>query len=51
MNLQPLFTTARVMQAVYRITSTAILLMYLASRRNDKPDPHTDRRLRRLDRD
>lgn len=29
MNLQPLFTTARVMTAVYRIASTALLLAYL----------------------
>lgn len=32
MNFQPLFTAARVMHAVYRITSTALLLVYLAKR-------------------
>jgi len=49
MNLQPLFTTARVMTAVYRIASTAILLVYLARRQNDTPSQSTERRLRRLD--
>lgn len=32
MNLQPLFTSARVVTAVYRIVSTTMLLAYLASR-------------------
>ncbi len=32
MNLQPLFTTARVITAVYRIASTTLLLVYLAQR-------------------
>ena len=32
MNLQPLFTTARVITAVYRIASTTLLLIYLAQR-------------------
>lgn len=36
MNLQPLFTTARVMHAIYRITSTALLLVYLAKRPQSK---------------
>lgn len=29
MNLQPLFTTARVMRAAYQIVTTALLFMYL----------------------
>lgn len=33
MNLQPLFTTSRVITAVYRIVSTTLLLAYLAKRR------------------
>jgi len=32
MNFQPLFTTARVITAVYRIASTTLLLLYLAQR-------------------
>jgi hypothetical protein len=32
MNFQPLFTTARVITAVYRIASTTLLLIYLAQR-------------------
>lgn len=32
MNLQPLFTTARVVTAIYRIASTTLLLFYLAQR-------------------
>jgi hypothetical protein len=35
MNLQPLFTTARVITAVYRIASTTLLLLYLAQRVSD----------------
>jgi hypothetical protein len=30
MNFQPLFTTARVVTAVYRVASTTLLLIYLA---------------------
>lgn len=32
MNFQGLYTTARVMHAIYRIASTALLLVYLAKR-------------------
>lgn len=32
MNFQPLFTTARVITAVYRVASTTLLLLYLARR-------------------
>jgi hypothetical protein len=32
MNLQPLFTTARVVTAVYRIASTSLLMVYLLNR-------------------
>lgn len=32
MNFQPLFTTARVITAVYRVASTTLLLLYLAQR-------------------
>jgi hypothetical protein len=35
MNLNPLFTSARVITAVYRITSTAILLYYIGRRALD----------------
>jgi len=35
MNLQPLFTTARVMSAVYKIVTTALLLSYLLNRKKD----------------
>jgi len=34
MNFQPLFTTARVITAVYRVASTTLLLLYLARRVN-----------------
>lgn len=36
MNFQPLFMTARVMHALYRITSTALLLVYIAKRPSSK---------------
>ena len=42
MNLQPLFTTARVVTAIYRIASTTLLLIYLARRvssRSSAPQP------------
>lgn len=32
MNLNPLFTTARVMGAVYKIASTTLLLIYMGNR-------------------
>jgi hypothetical protein len=32
MNLQPLFTTSRVITAIYRIASTSLLLIYLVNR-------------------
>lgn len=32
MNFQPLFTSARVVTAIYRIVSTTLLLIYLARR-------------------
>lgn len=35
MNFQPLFTTARVVTAVYRVASTTLLLIYLAQRVSD----------------
>lgn len=35
MKLEALFTTARVITAIYRITSTTILLYYLAKRATD----------------
>lgn len=46
MNLQPLFTTARVITAVYRIVSTTLLLTYLARRvRDGRMVSKVDRRL------
>lgn len=46
MNLQPLFTAARVITAVYRITSTSLLLVYLAQRvRRGQRVSRIDRRL------
>ncbi len=46
MNFQPLFTTARVITAVYRITSTTLLLVYLARRvRRGQVISRIDRRL------
>lgn len=38
MNFQPLFTTARVLRAVYRIVSTSILLGYMLKRKPQRPD-------------
>jgi len=35
MNFQPLFTTSRVVVAVYRIVSTTILLAYIMRRTKD----------------
>ena len=50
MNLQPLYVTARVMQAVYRIASTALLLAYLARRKDERPRHPLKRHEDRLDR-
>jgi hypothetical protein len=36
MNFGPLFTTAKVMHALYRITSTALLLVYIARKPHSK---------------
>lgn len=35
MSFEPLFLTARVVTAIYRITSTTLLLLYLAKRVKD----------------
>lgn len=49
MNFQPLFTTARVITAIYRITSTTLLLLYLARRVSQgKPVPRASQRYREL---
>lgn len=46
-DLQLLFTTSRVVTAVYRIVSTTILLAYIAKRaREGKRISRTSRRLR-----
>lgn len=48
-NFQPLFTTARVVTAIYRVTSTTLLLLYLARRvRERKTIPNAVRRRREL---
>lgn len=39
MNLQPLFTTTRVVVAVYRTLSTTVLLFYLAKRIKERKPP------------
>ena len=39
MNFQPLFTTSRVVVAVYRTVSTTVLLYYLLKRISDKKPP------------
>jgi hypothetical protein len=45
MNLTPLFTTARVVTAVYRIASTTLLMIYLMKRvRNGRKYNRNDRR-------
>jgi len=46
MNFQPLFSTARVVTAVYRIASTTLLLIYLAKRVSSKPTSIEGRRYR-----
>lgn len=49
MNFEPLFTTARVVTAIYRITSTALLLYYIAKRmRQNRPVPHAKQRYKEL---
>lgn len=48
MNLQPLFTTSRVITAVYRIVSTSLLLAYLARRRSRRSPRARDFRGRAL---
>lgn len=48
-NFQPLFTTARVVTAIYRVTSTTLLLLYLARRvKQRKTIPNAVRRRREL---
>lgn len=44
MNLQPLFTTSRVITAVYRIISTTLLLAYLVKRQRARTPRRTDHR-------
>jgi hypothetical protein len=45
MMLQPLFTTARVITATYRIISTTMLLIYIAKRIKDgRETPRNGRR-------
>mgnify|MGYP006345618203 CR=1 FL=1 len=39
MNFQPLFTTSRVITAVYRTVSTTVLLYYLAKRMKEGRAP------------
>jgi hypothetical protein len=39
MNLQPLFTTSRVVVAVYRTVSTTVLLYYLVKRMKERRPP------------
>lgn len=43
MNLQPLFTTSRVVVAVYRTISTSVLLYYLLRRMGDGKPPRNRR--------
>ena len=47
MNLAPLFTTTRVVVAVYRTLSTTVLLFYLAKRIKEQRPPR-DRLRERL---
>lgn len=39
MNFQPLFTTSRVVVALYRTVSTTVLLYYLMKRMKEKRPP------------
>lgn len=48
MNFQPLFTTARVITAVYRIASTTLLLVYLSRRLSSGRKTPGQRRIDRL---
>lgn len=49
MNFEPLFTTARVVTAIYRITSTTLLLYYIAKRiRQGKTIPRARDRYREI---
>lgn len=49
MSFEPLFTTARVVTAVYRITSTTLLLYYIAKRlREGRSIPRASQRYREL---
>lgn len=43
MNFQPLFTTSRVVVALYRTVSTTVLLVYLIKRLKDKRAPRDPR--------
>lgn len=43
MNFQPLFTTSRVVVAVYKTVSTTVLLYYLLKRLSDEK-PHRNQR-------
>ena len=44
-NFQPLFTTARVITAVYRIASTTLLLIYLVHRVSEGKKVYRGRRV------
>ncbi len=44
-NFQPLFTTARVITAVYRIASTTLLLIYLVHRVSEGKKIYRGRRV------
>lgn len=49
MSFEPLFTTARVITAVYRITSTTLLLYYIAKRlRQGRSVPRANQRYKEL---
>lgn len=49
MSFEPLFTTARVVTAIYRITSTTLLLYYIAKRlREGRTIPRAHQRYREL---
>jgi hypothetical protein len=49
MSFEPLFTTARVVTAIYRITSTTLLLYYIAKRlREGRTVPRASQRYREI---
>lgn len=50
MNFQPLFTTSRVVVAIYRTVSTTVLLYYLLKRMSDRKPPR-NRRISSVDYD